>query len=393
MRSISAKHSSGSALASEAGSTPAPPLPVIDYQSRIETLVRRLRRKKIDALLVSRPENRRYLSGFRAPDHGINETSGLLFICARGPALLLTDFRYQLQAEAETRLEVLLYRRGILALLSELLGDDSIRRVAFESHYTLHSFSLKLREMAEKKQVELVPVSNFIEKQRQIKSEAEIELMRRSTALNEAVFQHIHQRLTPEMTEIEAASTIESRMRELGAERPSFDTIVAAGKNGALPHAVPTDQRLGNNAAVTIDMGLVLDGYCSDMTRNVILGTAAEAYLKIHRIVRRAQQAGIAAARPGALMKDVDRAARSIISDSGYGAYFGHSLGHGVGLAVHEAPSLSYRSRRKLQPGMIVTVEPGIYIQGLGGVRLENMVVIRDDGCEVLNEDTTDLDI
>lgn len=372
---------------------PPAPAPVIDYQGRIDTLKKRLRRKKVDAMLVGRPENRRYLSGYRAPDHGISETSGLLFICTRGPTRLLTDFRYQLQAETDTTLEVLLYQRGILALLNKLLGDDSIRRLAFESHYTLHSFSLKLQDMAERKGLELVPLTDFIEQQRQIKSEAEIELMRRSTALNESVFQDIRQRLRPDMTEIEVASAVESRMRELGAERPSFDTIVAAGENGALPHAAPTGKVLGNDTAVTIDMGLVLDGYCSDMTRNVLLGSPGQAYRNIHRIVRRAQKAGIAAARPGALMKDVDRAARSIIGEAGYSKYFGHSLGHGVGLAVHEAPSLSQRSRRKLQPGMVVTIEPGIYVPGLGGVRLENMVVIRDDGCEVLNHDTTDLDI
>lgn len=372
---------------------PQSPDPDIDYQARIDRLQSRLRRKKIEALLVSRPENRRYLSGFRAPDHGINETSGLLFIPARGKARLLTDFRYQVQAERETALEVLIYRKGVLPLIDNLVGEGGIKRLAFESHYTLHSFSLKLQEMAGKRQAELVPVSDFIEKQRLIKNEAEIELMKRSTALNEAVFRYVHQRLTPDMTEIELASAIESRMRQVGAERPSFDTIVAAGENGALPHAVPTDRPLGNNTGVTIDMGLVLDGYCSDMTRNIVLGRPDQTYRQIHRIVRQAQLAGIAALKPGALMKDVDRAARSIIADSGNGKYFGHALGHGVGLAVHEAPGLSFRSRRKLQPGMIVTVEPGIYIPGWGGVRLENIAVIRNDGCEILNSDTTGLDI
>jgi Xaa-Pro aminopeptidase len=369
------------------------PAPGIDYQGRIDRLQSRLRRRKIGALLVSRPENRRYLSGFRAPDHGINETSGLLFVPARGKARLLTDFRYRFQAEQETILEVLIYRKGALALLDDLVGESGLRRLAFESHYTLHSVYLKLQGAASKRRVDLTPVSDFVEKQRLIKSETEIELMKRSTALNEAVFRYVHQRLTPEMTEIELASAIESRMRQIGAERPSFDTIVAAGENGALPHAVPTDRPLGLNSGITIDMGLVVDGYCSDMTRNIVLGQPDQNYRRIHRIVRKAQLAGIAALKPGALMKDVDRAARSIIVDSGNGIYFGHALGHGVGLAVHEAPSLSFRSRRKLQPGMIVTVEPGIYIPGWGGVRLENIAVIRSDGCEILNSDTTGLDI
>ncbi len=369
-----------------------PPLE-IDYQQRIDKLKRRLRRKKVEAMLISKPENRRYLSGYRAPDHTISETSGLIFIPARGKACLLTDFRYQLQAEKETPLEVLLYSKGVLALLSELLAEHKIRRLGFESHYTLHSFSLKLNQLAEKHKVQLTPLINFVEKQRLIKSDMEIELMKRSTALNEAVFKFIFEHLAPGMTERDTAAAIESRMRQVGAEGPSFDTIVAAGKNGALPHAEPTDQVIGDNTAVTIDMGLVVDGYCSDMTRNIVVGKADKTYLDIHRLVRKAQLAGIDAVRPGVVMKDVDQTARKIIADSGHGKHFGHSLGHGVGLAVHEAPSVSFRSRQKLKPGMVVTIEPGIYIPGWGGVRLENMVVVTSDGCEVLNHDTTFLDI
>lgn len=365
----------------------------IDYDERITRLRNRLKRKRIDAILISRPENRRYLSGYRAPDHGINETSGLLFISARGRAQLLTDFRYQLQAEEETSLPVTLYQKGVPALLNDLLGEGKIRRFAFESHYTLHSFAVKLSTLAEKHKIELIPVTDLIEQQRLIKSEEEIELLRRSTALNEAVFTHIYERLKAGMTEIETAAAIESRMRQAGAEGPSFSTIVASGENGALPHAVPTTKVIGTEQGVTIDMGLVLDGYCSDMTRNFVLGPPDTTYARVHRIVRQAQLAGIEALKPGRQMKEVDRAARKVIVDSGYGKHFGHALGHGVGLAVHEAPSLSFRSRRKLRPGMIVTIEPGIYIPGWGGVRLENMAVVREDGCEVLNRDTTFLDI
>ena len=365
----------------------------IDYESRIETLKTRLKRKKIDAVLISRPENRRYLSGYRPPDHGINETSGFLFIPARGRARLLTDFRYQLQAETETSLSVTLYQKGVIGLLHDLVSQNKTKRLAFESHYTLHSFSLKLAALAEKHKIELVPVTDLVERQRIIKSEQEIKLMRRSTALNEDVFLFIYDRITADMTEIETASAIESRMRQLGAEGPSFSTIVASGENGASPHAVPSKKLIGQHSAVTIDMGLILDGYCSDMTRNFVVGNPDKTYTKIHRIVRKAQLAGIAAVKPGIQMKDVDRAARKIIADSGHGKYFGHALGHGVGLAVHEAPSLSFRSRRQLKPGMIITVEPGIYIPGWGGVRLENMVVVREDGGELLNIDTTFLDI
>lgn len=365
----------------------------IDYGARVETLQSRLRRKKIDAILISRPENRRYLSGYQAPDHGINETSGLIFVPARGEARLLTDFRYELQAEQETSLEVLIYRRGILPMLKELLKDFKIRRFAFESHYTLHSFSLKLGDLSEKLDFRLLPVTDTIEKLRTVKSETEIELIRRSVTLNESVFQSVYEKLDPAMTEIDIASALETRMREVGAEGPSFSSIVASGENSALPHAVPTNTPVGKNRSITIDMGLILDGYCSDMTRTFVLGKTDSSYKDIHRLVRKAQLAGMEAVKPGMLMKDVDRAARQIIANAGHGKHFGHSLGHGVGLAVHEAPSVSFRSRQKLKPGMIITIEPGIYIQGWGGVRLENMVVVTENGYENLNRDTTYLDI
>jgi Xaa-Pro aminopeptidase len=182
-------------------------------------------------------------------------------------------------------------------------------------------------------------------------------------------------------------------MRRKGAEKPSFATIVASGANGALPHAVPGDSPLAHNSSLTIDMGLILDGYCSDMTRNLVVGRADKRYKELHRLVRQAHLAGAAAIRAGARCSAVDKVARDIIADAGYGEYFGHSLGHGVGLAVHEEPRLSARSNKTLKAGMIVTVEPGIYIPGWGGIRLENMYVVREEGCENLNNDTTWLDI
>jgi Xaa-Pro aminopeptidase len=182
-------------------------------------------------------------------------------------------------------------------------------------------------------------------------------------------------------------------MLRRGAEGPSFATIVASGANSALPHAVPGRQPIAKDGSLTIDMGLVRDGYCSDMTRNLVPGRASDRYLELHRLVRKAQLAGIAAIRAGVRGCDADRAARSIIADAGYGEYFGHSLGHGVGLAVHEEPRLSVRNRKQLKAGMVVTVEPGIYVPGWGGIRLENMVVVHADGCENLNCDTTWLDI
>ncbi|MBU1140087.1 MAG: Xaa-Pro peptidase family protein [Proteobacteria bacterium] len=361
---------------------------------RIEKIQAKLRRKKIDALLVTQPHNRRYLSGYTPADHDIGESSGVLLIPARRPPLLLTDFRFQIQAEREAKdIEIMLYPKGLLTLLTGLLPDLAISCLAFESHYTLHSAAGKMQAMADKIGITLLPVNGMVEEMRLIKSEEEIDKLRRSVLLNEQVFQQTYQTIVPGQTEIDIALALESTMRRLGAESPSFDTIVATGRRSALPHAVPGPVTIEENQPLMIDMGLILDGYCSDMTRTFVPGKSDSRYLEIHRLVRKAQQAATNKIRAGVSAAAVDKVARSIISDAGYGQYFGHALGHGVGLAVHEGPRLSSRDRKHLQAGMIVTIEPGIYLPDWGGVRLENMAVVREDGCEILNNDTTWLDI
>jgi len=366
----------------------------MNYSKRITKLQKKLRRKDIDALLVSQPENRRYLSGYRGGDHGIGETSGLLIIPASGPIYLLTDFRYQLQAEKDLPwATVLIYKKGLLKLLNNLLPDLKVKRLGFESHYTLHSFAKKMASSMKNKGIKLTPTTGLVEKMRVIKDEEEIDLIRESVHLNEEVFQTIFPSISKKRSEMEIALAIESLMYRKGAESASFDSIVASGSNGALPHAVPGNNRIKSNRSLTIDMGLILRGYCSDMTRNFVPGKATKKYIKLHRLVREAQLAGMAEVRAGVKGKDVDKAARSIIAAAGYGSYFGHGLGHGVGLAVHEEPRLSPLAGNKLKEGMIVTVEPGIYIPGWGGIRLENMLVVRKNGSELLNKDMTWLDI
>ncbi|MBU1568142.1 MAG: Xaa-Pro peptidase family protein [Proteobacteria bacterium] len=366
----------------------------MDYQKRIAKLQEKLRRKKVDGLLVTKPENRRYLCGYRGGDHGINETSGMLLVPASGKVHLLTDFRFKLQAEQESPgAEVVIYKKGVLRLLGQLLPDLAVTSLAFESNYTLHSFADRMTTTLTKNGMKIVPTDGLVETMREIKDEEEISLIRSAVRLNEEVFAEIHSTLADFPTEIDIALAIETSMRRKGAERPSFDTIVASGKNGALPHAVPGSSPVEKDGSLTIDMGLILDGYCSDMTRNLVVGKPSKRYLELHRLVRKAQLAGIAAVRAGVRVCDADKAARDVIVDAGYGSYFGHSLGHGVGLAVHEEPRLSSRSNKKLKADMIVTVEPGIYIPGWGGIRLENMFVVREDGCENLNNDSTWLDI
>ena len=366
----------------------------MDYQKRIGRIQSQLRRRKIDALLVSNPHNRRYLSGYSAGDHGIAESSGCLLIPRTGAAMLLTDSRFQLQAEQEAPwLKVILYQKGLIALLEQLLPDLRIALLAFEGQYTLYSTYLVFKERLGKKKIEIQSISGLVERLREIKDEEEIALIRTSVAANEAVFQKIFPTITTDLSEAELALALETAMRQAGAESPSFPTIVASGANSAKPHAVPGQDKIAPDQPLTIDMGLILNGYCSDMTRTFTPGKPDERYLELHRLVRRAQLAGTQAIRAGVTGKKVDATARKIISDAGYGEYFGHGLGHGVGLEVHEMPRLSINGARRLQAGMIVTIEPGIYIPGWGGIRLENMAVVREDGCEVLNQDTTWLDI
>ena len=364
---------------------------------QVDRLVRAqglLRRKNIDALLVSQPHNRRYLSGYTAPDHGIQETSGFLLIPGDGQPFLLTDSRFTLQAEAEAPLyRVELYSKGLIKLLERLQKKIGFRTLAFESDYFLHSAFLRLADFCAKNRLILRPESGLIEQMRLIKDEDELRLLRQSTALNEQVFQSVHRTIEPGMTEREIALAIELTMREMGAEGPSFDTIVAFGTNAARPHAVPTERELQAGDLVLIDMGLVFKGYCSDMTRTFVFGKPDQTYIDQHRLVRRAMLAGLDTIRTGVTGAAVDRAARQVLADGGYGNAFGHGLGHGVGIAVHEEPRLSPRWRKQLRAGMVVTVEPGLYLADWGGIRLENMAVVTAEGCEVLNRDTTGLDL
>ncbi|MGW8288334.1 MAG: M24 family metallopeptidase, partial [Desulfobulbales bacterium] len=312
----------------------------------------------------------------------------------RGIPLILTDSRYQLQAEHEVSgFEVVLVKHSIIKELIRILRRLEIRKLAFESHYLLYETAVKFMQLGEKSGIAMIPVSGLIESLRMRKSEEEIKKIQQAVLLNELVFQEVFKGMRSGQTEKEVARKIEAEMLRRGAEEPAFPTIVAAGPNGALPHAVPTDRVIKKGEPVIVDMGLKLGGYCSDMTRTVVLGKPDSQTLKIIRLVRKAQRAAQKFIKAGIIAREADRAARDIITRAGYGKNFGHGLGHGVGLAVHEAPSLNRMRRNKILPGMVVTVEPGIYLPGWGGVRLENMVVVTENGCTVLNRDTTFLDI
>jgi Xaa-Pro aminopeptidase len=342
---------------------------------RLEKLRQFLAEGDLDAILVTGADNRRYLSGFTG-------STGHLLITP-GIALLATDFRYYEQVGREAgAFELARVTTTMADLLPELLAGQGIRRLAFESEYMTIAELEKLREATT--EVEWVPVKEAVASLRAVKDEAEVELLRRSAALNDEAYAHLARTIRPGMTERQAAWEVESYMRTHGATKVAFDIIVAAGPNGALPHARPGERVIEAGQPVVVDMGCLLDGYASDMTRTFCLGEPSAHYLEVWQIVLRAQEAALHAIRAGLSGVAADAAARDVIEAAGYGDRFGHGLGHGVGLAVHEKPRAGRLSEDVLQAGMSLTVEPGIYLPGQFGVRIEDLVIVREDGVENL---------
>ena len=305
---------------------------------------------------------------------------------------MLTDFRYRDWAAAEApHFEIQIYPKGLAKLLPELLTRIKGGRLGFESLYLTYYSYQKITQAMEAAGLQIVwqPVENLVEKLRVIKDQEEVRLITRSLAITEKVIAEVGSRLRPGLAEKEAAWMIQQGLREAGAEGPSFPPMVAYGTNSARPHHDPGERRLQTGEPVIIDMGAVYQGYASDMTRTFILGEPDARFKEIYTLVRQAQARAEAGIRAGLRSDAADGLAREVIDAAGYKEAFGHSLGHGVGLAVHENPSLSPMPERAvdLQAGMVTTVEPGIYLSDWGGVRLEDMVLIQTDGALVLNQD------
>ena len=354
---------------------------------RIEKIRALMNTHDIDTLLVSTEENRRYLSGFTGEDSQCDESAGALFITAN-ELILATDSRYDLQAAKEAdQFDIVCYREGLAKSLPDILKQLGSKRLGFESvrisvkqfHEFENTFS------SENRVAELVPTENIVEQVREIKTEDEIEKTRQALSLAEKAFERVLQKIQPGMTEKRIAWLLEKEMRESGAETLSFPSIVASGPNSALPHAIPGDRACIKGEPLLFDWGARLDGYCSDTSRTLFLGKAESTFQKVFQTVVDAQKKAIAAIRDGVGTQEVDRIARDHIESSGFKGKFGHGLGHGTGLAVHEAPRLGPLKNTVLKTGMLVTVEPGIYLPDWGGVRVENQVVVRDEGAEVLN--------
>ena len=342
---------------------------------------------KFDTLLVLTDENRRYLSGFTGQDTQFDESAGALLV-SRTDLILATDTRYELQAQQEAPLyKIVCYKKSLAEELPALLASLGTKILGFESvRLSVRQHQKILAAVAAAGlAVSLEAVEDLVERLRIIKVPGEIDTLRRALSIAEAAFTACTARIKPGMTEKELAWIMEKEMREAGAEGLSFPTIVAGGPNSALPHAIPGDRPIRAGEPLLFDWGARLDGYCSDISRTVVIGAPDAAFDRVFQTVLEAQHRAIDSIRAGVSSRTVDGIARDYIDKQGFGGKFGHGLGHGTGLAIHEAPRLSPLKDTVLEAGMVTTVEPGIYLNDWGGVRLENMVVVREDGAEVLN--------
>jgi Xaa-Pro aminopeptidase len=335
-----------------------------------------------DAALITSPPNVRYLSG-------LVSSNMALLLPAGGPAVLGTDSRYAEAAERDCPDIELLVERQLEPAMAALAAERGYRTLAFEAQDMTVERHADLA--GQPRGLQLVPLGHVIEELRMIKDEAEIELLARACAITDQAFAAALSAIRPGSTERDIAILIERTMVDLGAEAPAFDTIVASGPNGAIPHHSPGGRVLQPGDLVTIDCGARHAGYHADMTRTVALGSPAGWQREIYDLVAAAQFAGVAAATVGADVQDVDASARDVIEAAGYGGHFQHGLGHGVGLEVHEAPMLGYGRTGRLKDRVPVTVEPGIYLPGKGGVRIEDTLVVRTAGPETLITTTKEL--
>lgn len=342
-----------------------------------------LNQHDLDALLVLSPANRYYLSGFTGSAGAVLLTSAKNY--------LIVDFRYTQQAEKQTQsFEVIEHPNNLEKLLKDLFAKLSLTKIGFEAHQLNYDYVKKSlhQDLAT---VKWVPTTNIIESMRVYKEEQELEKIQAAVDLADAAFEHICGFIKPQMTEKEVSTELEIFMRQNGARGTSFETIIASGFRGAFPHGVASDKQIEAGELITIDMGAILNGYVSDLTRTICLGKANDEQKKIYQIVLEAQLRALDNIKSGVSEKDADNLAREVIDKAGYQEYFGHGLGHGVGIHVHEAPRLSPRSEGVLEDQMVFTVEPGIYIPSWGGVRIEDIATLKNGKIEIMTKASKEL--
>ncbi len=350
--------------------------------ARIKSVSKDLPGLKIDALIVTDLTNVGYLTGFTG-------SSGYVIILQE-KAWFLTDPRYTVQAGEEVGgrgrgIRVKIFKKNVLQVIADIIKKAGIKRVGFESRVVTYDAYARLKKEFSGSGVSLKPLGGVVEGKRVIKDRGEIDSIRRAIKVAECGYAAIEKKGVVGRTEKEVAQVIESAVKKAGAGGMSFDTIVASGVRSALPHASPTEKKMKAGDFVIVDMGVELGGYMSDETRTYAIEKVTKKQKKIYEVVREAHDRAIEMIAPGVKARHVDRAARDVIRKAGYGEYFVHGTGHGVGMNVHEAPSLGPKSEDVLCTGMVVTVEPGIYMPGVGGVRLEDMILVTETGFEVLS--------
>jgi Xaa-Pro aminopeptidase len=353
---------------------------------RLRKLRTSITKRGLDALLLSQPGNILYISGFTG-------SSGWLLISEQN-AILATDFRYVEQAKGETPdFEIIQTKQELRDWLPGLVSDLGWHKLGFEANFISYDSYHKLSEAIKTKQVnlELIPTTGIVEQLRSIKEPEELGFIIKAAELVDIAFEQAKALIRPGITEKEAAWEIEKFLRQEGSEGMPFEIIVASGPNSALPHARTTEKTICSGEPVLIDMGARISGYCSDFSRTLFLGKADKTFQEIYNIVLKAQNTAIERIESGMDASQADRLARSVVEQDGYRDAFGHGLGHGVGLEVHEFPRLGPTSSDSLANGMVFTIEPGIYLAGQGGVRIEDMVVLENGKVRVLTKAKKDL--
>ncbi len=335
--------------------------------------------KEIDGILVSQPENRHYLSGF-------DGSAGFLLITGKD-TILATDFRYIEQAKTQAPdYEIFRITNDVAAWFPELVTGANLRRLGFEAGHVTFAMYRRLIEALDKSQLRLVPVNGLVESLRAIKEPEETELITKAVEIADSAIEYIRDIIHIGMSEKEVAWEIEKFMREKGSQSLPFDIIVASGPNSALPHAKPSSRTIQSGEPIAIDIGARVGGYSSDLSRTICLGTADNTFNKVYDTVLGAQLTAMATIKEGMTGEEADSLARAVIEEAGYGEAFGHGLGHGIGLAPHELPRLGLDSSERLVDGMIFTIEPGIYLTGWGGVRIEDVVIMESGKIRVISK-------
>ncbi len=345
--------------------------------SRIQQLIQTFLQAKIDAFLVTFDPNIKYLTQFNASE------SWLLVTLKK--SFYITDFRYILEAQKglPSEVEVVQYSKSFYETLKDLTKQHKIKRLGYDSRYlSVAQFNLLKKSLAS--QVNLIEANNLIEHFREVKDAGEIRLIRQALAIHQEALELMKKTIKPGLTERDVFLKLDQFVKSKGVGY-SFPPIIASGPNSCFPHARVTDRRIKNNEPVLLDMGIDVKGYKSDLTRMFFLGRIAPLVTRVNDYVYTAQQRAIKLIKPGICIADVDRAARGFLDEKGFGKYFGHSLGHGVGLEIHEAPRVSQTNQAVLREGMVITIEPGVYLPNKFGIRLEEMVLVTRKGCEVLS--------